>query len=143
MKRLLFLTLTVTMTVFAMMAECTDPYFKGGDEKLQQWFVKKMKYPEQALTDGKSGCVTLEVSISEKGEVTDYSVKQFSDPMFTEEAVRLIEKMPKWKPATCDGRKTAAKVQVTVQFDPSTWIQKHTKHGNWFGTAGAGIGISL
>lgn len=68
---------------------------------------------------------------------------QSSDPVFTEEAVRLIEKMPKWEPAVCDGQKTEGKVHVTVQFEPYTWMHKHVKSGNWFGTAGAGIGISL
>lgn len=143
MKRFLLLTITVLLAVFGMMAECTDPYFKGGDEKLQQWFFKKMTYPQRALVMEKSGSVTFQVTISEKGKVEDYTVLQSSDPVFTEEAVRLIEKMPKWKPALCDGRKTAGIVQVTVQFEPYTWMDKHMKSGNWFGIAGTGIGISL
>lgn len=143
MKRLLLLAITVLSAVLGIMAECTAPYFKGGDEKLQQWFVKKMKYPQGALVMEKSGCVTFEVTISGKGKVEDYTVLQFSDPVFTEEAVRLIEKMPKWEPAVCDGQKNEGKVHVTVQFEPYTWMHKHVKSGNWFGTAGAGMGISL
>ena len=73
MKRLLLLIITVLSAFLGIMAECTDPYFKGGDEKLQQWFVKKMKYPQGALVMEKSGCVTFEVTISGKGKVEDYN----------------------------------------------------------------------
>lgn len=54
--------------------------------------------------------------VTKKGKVTDVHVVKSPDEGFNEEVVRVIESMPKWKPARVKGKKVACRMNLPILF---------------------------
>ncbi len=80
----------------------TYPEFPGGDIGLFTYLSKKTKYPNELKDSGIKGIVYVSFLITETGEIPidSIQIKQSLHPLLDEEAIRLISKMPNWKPAT-------------------------------------------
>ena len=74
------------------------PEFPGGDKALLAYLNKKLKYPADALEQGIEGRVPVRFAVLADGSITNVTVIRRLHPSCDEEAVRLITKMPKWKP---------------------------------------------
>lgn len=88
------------------------PEFPGGEKAMMQWVAQNITYPAQAVEEGATGVVAVQMVIDENGNVTNVSVKKGVHPALDREAVRVIKKMPRWKPGLKDG--TPVKVQYIV-----------------------------
>ena len=80
----------------------TYPEFPGGDVGLFRYLSKKTKYPKELKDSGIKGIVYVTFLITETGEIPTDSIRitQSLHPLLDEEAIRVISKMPNWKPAT-------------------------------------------
>ena len=109
----------------ALMAEKSDsvymvvdelPTFPGGDEKCMHYIAQNLHYPAEMRLQGKSGKLFVSFVVTKKGKVTDVHVVKSPDEGFNEEVVRVIESMPKWKPARVKGKKVACRMNLPILF---------------------------
>ena len=100
--------------------ECdVKPVFLGSSDPaffLKKWVYVYVRYPEAAVKNGIQGRVLVDFIIDEKGKVSDVSVRKGVDPLLDEEAVRVIEASPAWKPARVGGKKVKSSVSLYVEF---------------------------
>ncbi len=84
--------------------------FPGGNGKLFSWIENHMLYPQKEWQDGIQGKVIVRFIVNEDGSTSGGEVIRSVSPGLDAEALRLVSKLPKFKPATQGG------VPVKVYF---------------------------
>lgn len=109
----------------------SSAYFYGGQTELDNYIRHNLRYPKKAFEKKIEGEVVVEATIAVDGTVKDPSILNGADLKFglPEEALRLVNEMPKWKPAyrqRKNGPKqfTAMKVKITIRFDTNNGDKK-------------------
>jgi len=92
------------------------PSFPGGKAALSKFISKNIKYPEDALKEGKSGTVYVNIRINEKGEIEVAKVKKSVFPSLDKEALRIVEAMPDWNPGKQDGKPVSCDIVLPIEF---------------------------
>ena len=92
------------------------PSFPGGDAKLREWIKKNMKYPSYAKKNGIEGQVLVVFIVEKDGSISNAEVSWGVDPSLDQEALRIVNKMPKWKPGTQHGRTIRVKYRLPINF---------------------------
>lgn len=92
------------------------PQFPGGAEAYYKFLQKNIAYPEKALSLGIQGRVYLKFVIEKDGSITDAIIVKGIGFGLDEEALRVIEKMPKWTPGVQNGRKVRVTMHANVLF---------------------------
>lgn len=93
-----------------------QPQFPGGDEALLRYFRDNVKYPVMAQEMGIQGRVICQFTVRKDGSVGDVVVVRSADKSLDAEAIRLVSKMPKWKPGKQRGKPVHCKFTVPVTF---------------------------
>lgn len=90
------------------------PQFPGGLSAMNQFIKEKLVYPKtQPLLSGEvlaSFVVNLDRSIQ------DISIIEGMRLDYSEEAIRIIKLMPKWKPGRQSGREVRVRFKLAIQF---------------------------
>ena len=94
------------------------PSFKGkegfeGLEAFRQWVQKQVKKPSGL---GR-GTVKVRFVIGRNGGVQEVQVAEGATPAMNEEAIRIVKKSPKWKPAKSDGSQVRITYTIPVEFE--------------------------
>ena len=92
------------------------PEFPGGTKALLQFLASKIKYPEYAKEAGIQGRVYLNFVVEKDGSITNVTVLRPVGGGCDEEAVRVIENMPKWKPGLQHGKPVRVSFNLPVKF---------------------------
>ena len=74
------------------------PEFPGGMSELMKFIQKNMRYPKKAIKKGIEGRETCQFKVTKDGSIEDIIVVRGLHKSLDKEAVRVIKKMPKWKP---------------------------------------------
>lgn len=94
----------------------TMPSFQGGDlNTFRKWVQENVRFPQIALENGIQGRVTLTFVIERDGRLTNIQVLQTPDRSLSEEAIRVLNKSPKWSPGK--QRNQAVRVKYTLPVD--------------------------
>ncbi|WP_439487299.1 TonB family protein [Algoriphagus sp.] len=80
-----------------------DAHPIDGFESLYAWFASNITYPEEHRKDKIEGSVKVSFLVDKDSSISAVKVTQSLGVAFDREAVRLIEHMPKWAPATRGG----------------------------------------
>ncbi|MBR5644876.1 MAG: TonB family protein [Salinivirgaceae bacterium] len=88
------------------------PEFPGGDLELRKFIAANIKYPEEAKAKGLSGKVFVQFIIDKNGDVVNPKIARGIDPILDNEAIRVIQSLPKWKPGEQSKRIDGEKVWV-------------------------------
>ena len=76
-----------------------QPTFNGGNaNEFSKWVAANTKYPEKCRQSKIQGRVTLQFTITEKGEVTDVRVLRGVNEELDKEALRVVSASPRWTP---------------------------------------------
>ena len=95
----------------------TMPSFQGGDlNAFRVWVLQNVKFPQLALENGVKGRVVLSFVIDKDGRLTNIEVLQSPDRTLTEEAVRVLNKSPKWSPGKQRDQVVRVKYTLPVDF---------------------------
>ena len=100
----------------AIREDLTDPIpdkvakFPGGMEELSKWLNKNIRYPKTCIDKAIQGPVILNFVVNADGSISDIKVYRAPDPYLAIEAVRLVEQMPKWEPATVKSTKSDPRI---------------------------------
>lgn len=93
-----------------------QPSFPGGNEAMMKYFRDNIKYPVMAQEMGIQGRVICQFTVRKDGSVGDVVVLRSADKSLDAEAIRLISRMPKWKPGKQRGKAVHCKFTVPVVF---------------------------
>ena len=93
------------------------PEYSGGMDSLYLYLAENLKYPEALKSSKVEGTTLVQFIVGVDGEISEVTVVQSSGyPEMDEEAVRVAESFPNWKPAAKDGELISMKTQLPVRF---------------------------
>ncbi len=92
------------------------PEFPGGIEKMYAYLGKNLRYPQRLRSDRISGTVFVAFVVNSDGKIGDIEILQTPDPGFNDEVVRVIGKMPVWKPGLQSGQPVSVRFKMPVKF---------------------------
>lgn len=101
-------------TVFKMAEEM--PEFPGGPEKLLEYLNENQRYPEMARENDIQGRVYVQFVVEPDGSISNVEVIRSIGGGCDEEAVRLVQNMPKFKPGKMNGYPVRVQYTVPVKF---------------------------
>ena len=78
--------------------------------------MQNVKFPQSALDNGVYGRVILSFVIDKDGRLTNIEVLQSPDRSLAEEAVRVLNKSPKWSPGKQRNQTVRVKFTLPVDF---------------------------
>lgn len=105
---------TVDGEIFAAVDQ--QPQFPGGIKNLMEYLSDNLKYPEAAKKANIEGRVFVSFVVTKTGEITDVKILKGIGYGADEEAVRVVERMPRWTPAEQDGQKVNVKYNLPINF---------------------------
>ncbi len=89
------------------------PIFPGN---INKWISQNIKYPPLAADNGIQGKVYLKFVVEKDGSISNIEVIRGVDPSLDKEAVRVISKMPKWKPGKQRGKPVRVSYNLPITF---------------------------
>ena len=93
------------------------PKFQGGDvDDFALWVNSQVVYPVADRSGRESRTVIVEFIVLKDGTVSDAHAIFGSDPVLNEEAVKAVNKSPKWTPGEQNGEKKNVRLTVPVVF---------------------------
>jgi len=91
------------------------PEFPGGKEAWAKFLSRYLQVPEE-LQAGERRTVQVKFWVSATGEVTQFEIIQSAGNSFDREVIRVLKKMPRWKPAIQNGHAIALSFVQPVTF---------------------------
>ncbi len=123
---LLMLLFFIGLTVNAQTLKTTNgkvydtvdvmPEYPGGFETMVKFLSSNMIYPKEAQKKGLEGRSLVSFIVEKDGALSNITVKKSAGKMFDDEAMRVVKKMPKWKPGRKDGKLVRVHFNLPVQF---------------------------
>ena len=92
------------------------PSFPGGEAELFKYLGSNIKYPAMARDAGIQGIVYVTFVVKEDGKISDVRVLRGVGGGCDEEAVRVVEKMPSWKPGKQRGKSVRVQYNLPIRF---------------------------
>jgi protein TonB len=89
------------------------PEFPGGMEAFKKFMLRNLRQPE--LAEGEKVVVRLQFVVDAEGSIKNINVVQ-SGGELDREVIRVVGKMPKWKPGVQNGRSVAVYFTLPVTF---------------------------
>lgn len=103
-------------TEIFMIVEQMPEFPGGGEEALQKYLYKNIKYPPIARENNITGTVYVSFVINTEGKATNVKVVRDIGGGCGEEAKRVIESMPPWKPGKQNGRPALVQFTIPIKF---------------------------
>jgi len=100
--------------VFVVVEEM--PEFPGGEMALRNFIGSTVKYPAEAIKEGIQGKVFVTFVVKSDGTVGDAKIARGVHPLLDNEAIRVINLLPSWKPGKQGGEAVSVSYTVPVQF---------------------------
>lgn len=92
------------------------PEYPGGEPALYSYLAENIKYPQMAKESGIQGRVFVTFVVERDGGVTDVRVLRGIGGGCDEEAIRVVEGMPKWTPGKQRGKSVRVQYNLPVKF---------------------------
>lgn len=92
------------------------PSFNGGLKAFYEFISKKIRYPSRARKLGIQGKVFVNFIIDKNGEVVNVKVLRGIGGGCDEEAIRVINKSPKWNPGKQRGKPVNVTMTLPISF---------------------------
>lgn len=91
------------------------PEYPGGHDAYMA-HLKSYHYPHQTSQEGYYGKVIATFVVSETGEITDIDIILHGNAEMDSLAVKMIQEMPDWKPATINGKAVSSFFILPITF---------------------------
>ena len=112
------------------------PEFPGGMDQMAKFLSENIKYPEEAKDKGVSGRVFISYVIEKDGSVSSAKVMRGIGGGCDEEALRVVNAVPKWKPGLMKGKPVRVNYMLPVNFK----LDDNVKNKGLAGTTWEGTG---
>jgi TonB family protein len=93
------------------------PEFPGGPKAMMEYLMKNVSYPKTAFDANIQGRVIAQFVVDKEGTVRGAHVVKSVDPALDNEALRVINSMPKWTPGRQNGKAVNVKYTIPVTFN--------------------------
>ncbi len=93
------------------------PEFPGGQAAFMRFLSKNLQVPENALEPGQKIKVIVRFVVGKEGELSDMQFLQSNGEVFEQEVLRVLNKMPRWKPGSQNGEKVRVYFHLPIIFD--------------------------
>lgn len=93
------------------------PTFLGGEEALFAYLSKKMRYPSEAERAEVEGIVVVTFVVAPDGAIMNAEIVKGLGFGTDEEALRVINSMPDWKPGKQNGRTVPVRYTLPIRFN--------------------------
>lgn len=93
------------------------PMYPGGEKSLADFVQNHITYPQDAIDNGVEGTVNVTFAVDENGKVYSPTIK--GDRLgygLDEEAMRVIDQMPKWTPGRIKGKNVKTYYDLPITF---------------------------
>lgn len=109
-------TVEVLITEPFNFVEIMPEYEQGGQAGMLKFIYKHLRFPRAAQEQGLSGTVIVSFVVSPTGDITAIQVLQDFEGGAGEEAVRVISKMPRWKPGIQNQQAVPVRMTLPIRF---------------------------
>lgn len=92
------------------------PEFPGGTTAMYKWLSENIRYPEAAQQNNIQGRVMVKFVVQRDGSIGKVTIYRGVDKDLDREAIRLFQKMPKWKPGKINSNPVDCWFNVPVSF---------------------------
>lgn len=92
------------------------PSFPGGNEALLKFIYDNIQYPEMAVSTGIEGTVHTEFIIEKDGSIGDVKLLKGIGGGCDEEVLRVLKKLPRWKPGKQCNKAVKVPFIVPIKF---------------------------
>ncbi|NQU34997.1 MAG: energy transducer TonB [Bacteroidetes bacterium] len=93
-----------------------QPTFPGGYSAMLKFLTDNVVYPELAKQINTTGTVYLQFVVEKDGSITDIKLLREIGSGCDEEAIRLIQLMPKWNCGKQNGRPVRVMMSIPIKF---------------------------
>lgn len=93
-----------------------QPEFEGGIDAFHRYIMNEIKYPLQARQAGVEGRVDVQFVVEKDGSLQEVTAINGIGSGCDEEAVRVLQSMPRFKPATQNGKPVRVRMVVPITF---------------------------
>jgi len=91
------------------------PEFPGGMDAFLKFMQRNLKQPEN-MEDAEKLVVVADFVVDAEGNISDLKISQHARADLDAEVIRVIKKMPQWKPGMQNGRKVPVFCKLPVTF---------------------------
>ena len=92
------------------------PEFPGGYQAMLKFIIKESEYPKEAEKRGEQGTVVVSFVIEKNGMPSNFKIKNHATPTLDAAAIKVLKKMPKWKPGTVKGKTVRVRCVLPVCY---------------------------
>lgn len=92
------------------------PEYPGGISEFMKWLTKNLQYPTTAQRMKMQGKCVVSFIVNKDGSVSDIKVEKPLNQFCDGEAMRVMRKMPKWKPGHMKGEVVRTKIEIPIVF---------------------------
>ncbi len=93
------------------------PEFPGGMAALLRFLGRNLQVPENGVEPGQRVRVPVKFVVNREGNLSDVEFPAQTDNMFKKEIMRVINKMPRWKPGLQHGKAVAVYYTIPIIFE--------------------------
>ena len=93
------------------------PEYPGGMVEFMKWLTKTLKYPEEALRRHTEGKVMVSFIVGKDGSLSNIKVVRSAGKLLDDEALRVMNLMPKWHPGKDKGKPCRTMVAIPIVFE--------------------------
>ena len=94
----------------------TFPQFPGGHIALFEYLSKNIKFPKAKENEDVKVRVVTTFTVEKDGSITDAKIVRSQGEAFDNEALRVINGMPKWIPGMQNGKAVSVKYTLPITF---------------------------
>ena len=94
--------------------------FPGGQAALMKWLSQNIRYPEAAQQNDIQGRVVVKFVVEKDGSIGHAEIVRGVDKDLDREALRVVQKMPKWQPGKNNGVAVRSYFNLPVTFKLQT-----------------------
>lgn len=93
------------------------PSFPGGDEALLRFLHDNVRYPHVAQENEIQGTVFVQFVVDKEGNINDVrTIGATKGGGLEEESIRVVKKMPKWKPGKQNSQPVSVQFNLPVRY---------------------------
>lgn len=93
------------------------PAFDGGEEALARYLSRNIRYPREAQEKGTKGTVFVQFVVDKEGYIKNTkTVGAVKGNGLEEEAIRVVNAMPRWEPGKQNGRDVNVQFNLPIRF---------------------------
>lgn len=90
--------------------------FPGGMNKARQYIANNLEYPEEAQEAGIEATIQAKFVIEKDGTLTNIQIENPQGYGLDKEVIRVLRRMPKWKPALLKGQPVRSQFRMPISF---------------------------